>query len=85
MPLTIYTLQILLLALVSALAEMSPWVPDYPGWPLLVGLALCSLLFAMLWHRFFGAGPLERLLRWLSGFDRRARKNSALTDWSSHT
>jgi hypothetical protein len=24
---------------------------DYPGWPLLIGMTLASLLFGSLWHR----------------------------------
>ena len=79
MPLTIYTLQVLVLAGCSwpagTVAGTVDWVPEYPGWPLLIGLTIASLLFAMVWwRRFFGAGPLERLLRLVAGFDRGASK-----------
>ena len=70
MPLTIYTLQILLLAGCVAFADTAPWVPDYPGFALMFGLIIASLGFSILWRTFFGAGPLERLLRYLAGFDR---------------
>ena len=78
MPLTSYTLQVLVLAgcswLAGTVAGTVDWVPEYPGWPLLIGLTIASLLFAMVWRRFFGAGPLERLLRLVAGFDRGASK-----------
>lgn len=70
MPLTIYTLQILLLAGCVAFADRSTWVPEYPGFPLMFGLIIAAVLFGLLWRRFLGAGPLERLLRYLAGFDR---------------
>lgn len=70
MPLTIYTLQILLLAGCVAFADSASWVPDYPGLPLMFGLIISSLIFGVLWRRFLGAGPLERMLRYLAGFDR---------------
>jgi uncharacterized membrane protein YeiB len=70
MPLTIYTLQILLLAGCVAFADTAAWVPEYPGLPLMFGLMMASVIFSMLWRRLFGAGPLERMLRRLSGFDR---------------
>jgi len=61
MALSVYTLQILALALVSDLAESGADI-DYPGWPLLIGLIAGALVFATLWRRFLGRGPLERLL-----------------------
>jgi uncharacterized membrane protein YeiB len=70
MPLTIYTLQVLLLAGCVALADRATWVPEYPGFPLMFGLVVAAMLFGLLWRRFLGAGPLERLLRSLAGFDR---------------
>jgi uncharacterized membrane protein YeiB len=72
MPLTIYTLQILLLAGCVAFADTAAWVPEYPGLPLMFGLIIASVIFSMLWRRLLGAGPLERMLRRLSGFDRAA-------------
>jgi uncharacterized membrane protein YeiB len=72
MPLTIYTLQILLLAGCVAFGGSVAWVPDYPGFPLMAMLIVASLLFSEAWRHFLGAGPLERMLRLLSGFDRAA-------------
>jgi uncharacterized membrane protein YeiB len=69
MPLTIYTLQILLLAGCVAFADTA-WVPEYPGLPLMFGLIIASVTFSMVWRWLLGAGPLERMLRRLSGFDR---------------
>ena len=62
MALTLYTLQILTLAVFAGLREASGGAIAYPGWPLLIGLTLTSLLFASLWRRFLGTGPLERVL-----------------------
>jgi uncharacterized membrane protein YeiB len=70
MPLTIYTLQILMLALCVTLAEAGNPAPDYPGYPLMIGLIVAALAFGTLWRATLGAGPLERLLRYLAGFDR---------------
>lgn len=67
MPLTVYTLQILVLSAASALRGAGGWVPEYPGWPLLLGMTTSSLIVASLWHRYIGAGPLEHLLRWMTG------------------
>ncbi|MEX1079311.1 MAG: DUF418 domain-containing protein [Homoserinimonas sp.] len=78
MPLTIYTLQILLLTGCVVFSE-APWALDYPGLPLMVGLIVCSLAFSMVWLRFIGAGPLERLLRYLAGFDRTAVNGTRTT------
>jgi len=61
MALTAYTAQILVLAFVIAL-EDEDWSPDYPGWPLMVGMTLTTILVASLWRRFLGRGPLERAL-----------------------
>lgn len=66
MALTLYTLQILaLIGLVAVRDGGDQGVPvtvDYPGFPLLVGMVLASLLFASLWRLFLGKGPLERAL-----------------------
>ncbi|SEM86019.1 DUF418 domain-containing protein [Cryobacterium sp. TMT1-3] len=66
MALTIYTVQILALAVVAGGTEI-----DYPGWPLLVGMLLLTLLGAGLWRQFLGKGPIERLLAWLTRGPRR--------------
>lgn len=60
MSLTVYTLQILVLAGCVALLERGAGI-DYPGWPLLIGMLLISLVGASLWRYFLGKGPLERL------------------------
>ncbi|KFF59690.1 hypothetical protein JF66_09555 [Cryobacterium sp. MLB-32] len=60
MPLTIYTLQILALTGCVLLIERGGGV-EYPGWPLLIGMLLLSLIGASLWRYFLGQGPLERL------------------------
>ena len=70
MALTVYTLQIIALAVVAGGTEI-----DYPGWPLLVGMLLLTVLGAGLWRHFLGKGPLERLLAWLT----RARRRSKLS------
>jgi len=70
MPLTIYTLQILLLAALVAFEGAAAWLPDYPGIPLMLTLIVASLLFAEVWRTLLGSGPLERMLRALAGFDR---------------
>ena len=67
MALTVYTVQILVLAVIAGGTEI-----DYPGWPLLVGMLLLTLLGAGLWRQLLGKGPLERLLAWLT---RAARKS----------
>lgn len=61
MALTAYTAQILVLALLIEF-EDDPGVPDYPGWPLMIGMTLATLVIASLWHYFLGKGPLERAL-----------------------
>ena len=66
MALTLYTLQILALAALVAAQEngtdegLLGW--DYPGWPLLIGLIVASVGFAVIWRRLLGKGPLERVL-----------------------
>lgn len=64
MPLTIYTLHLVVLGL--AIREENGVVTD-DSWPLLIGLVVGSMLFAWLWRRYLGRGPLERMLRWASG------------------
>jgi uncharacterized membrane protein YeiB len=68
MPLTIYTGQILALTIaVFALSAGDTVVIDYTGWPLLIALIVGSLLFASGWRALFGTGPLELVMRRLSG------------------
>lgn len=66
MALTLYTMQIVALAVVNVLRGDSGGVIAYPGWPLLIGLIVISLFFASAWRSMFGAGPLERLMARLS-------------------
>ncbi|WP_375387627.1 DUF418 domain-containing protein [uncultured Amnibacterium sp.] len=61
MPLTIYTGQLVVLAiwLRTPAAGDPPWIES---WQLLIGLTVASLLVAVLWQRFVGRGPLELLV-----------------------
>jgi uncharacterized membrane protein YeiB len=61
MPLTIYTVQLVVLAiwLASPAAGDPPWIES---WVLLAGLLVGSPLLAVLWQRFAGRGPLERVM-----------------------
>lgn len=67
MPLSIYTLHLVVIAM--AIREDDGVVTD-DSWPLLIGLIVGSMVFAWVWRRWLGRGPLERLLRWASGRDR---------------
>ncbi len=67
MPLSIYTLHLVVISF--AVHEEDGVVTD-DSWPLLVGLIAGSMVFALLWRRFVGRGPLEQLLRRASGRDR---------------
>ncbi|WP_159600670.1 heparan-alpha-glucosaminide N-acetyltransferase domain-containing protein [Agromyces humi] len=67
MPLSIYTIH---LVVISLAIRMEDGVPTDDSWPLLVGLIVGSMVFAWLWRRHLGRGPLERLLRRASGRDR---------------
>lgn len=62
MALTIYTLQIITLAVFVDLRDSTDGAIEYPGWPLLIGMTIASLVFAGLWRYFLGKGPLERML-----------------------
>lgn len=62
MPLTIYTLQIITLAVFVGLRDSTDGAVAYPGWPLLIGMTIASLVVAGLWRHFLGKGPLERML-----------------------
>lgn len=69
MPLTIYTAQILALALTRSAAG-GP-LEDDAEWTLLAVLVIASLALAPLWRRFLGRGPLEALLARLTAPSRR--------------
>lgn len=61
MPLTVYTGQILVLA-VWLTVPTGNRPPSIASWPLLIALQLGSLTFATLWRRGVGQGPMEQLL-----------------------
>jgi uncharacterized membrane protein len=67
MPLSIYTMQLIVLGF-SIRVEDGVMTDD--SWGLLVGLVVGSMVFAWVWRRYLGRGPLERALRWASGRDR---------------
>jgi uncharacterized membrane protein YeiB len=66
MALSVYTVQILALAVVVRVRDNSGLI-DYPGWPLLLWLIGGSLVLSWLWRRFLGKGPLERVLSAAAG------------------
>ncbi|AWB86773.1 heparan-alpha-glucosaminide N-acetyltransferase domain-containing protein [Mycetocola zhujimingii] len=66
MALSVYTVQILILAIAVQVRDSSGLV-DYPGWPLLGGLVIGSLIGSWLWQRYLGKGPLERAIALASG------------------
>ncbi|MGO4691936.1 hypothetical protein [Glaciibacter sp. 2TAF33] len=70
MALTVYTVQIISLAIVVAVDEGGGAI-EYPGWPLLIWLTLASLVLAAAWRWWFGSGPLERLFSFLAQLPRR--------------
>lgn len=61
MPLTIYSLQLVLLAV-----YLTPYEPfdfdAWRSWTLLAAFVLGSIVFALAWQRLIGQGPLESLL-----------------------
>ncbi|HEX6954677.1 MAG TPA: heparan-alpha-glucosaminide N-acetyltransferase domain-containing protein, partial [Agromyces sp.] len=65
MPLTIYTAHLIVISLGKYRSESGVVTDD--SWPLLVGSIIGSMLFAWLWRRYVGRGPLETALRWASG------------------
>lgn len=67
MPLSIYTLHLIAISL-SVRAEDGFLTDD--SFELLIGLIVGSMLFAWLWRRYVGRGPLEQVLRWASGRSR---------------
>jgi uncharacterized membrane protein len=71
MPLSIYTLH---LVVISAAIRSEDGFRTDDSFELLAGLIIGSMLFAWLWRRYLGRGPLERLLRWASG---RSRSDAA--------
>jgi hypothetical protein len=77
MALTVYTLQILTLSVFVVLRNQSGGEIEYPGWPLLIGMTLASLLFASLWRATLGKGPLERLLAILSRSSKSRREDAS--------
>ncbi|WP_022887648.1 acyltransferase family protein [Glaciibacter superstes] len=76
MVLTVYTVQIVALAIFVALREDSGGQIEYPGWPLLIGMTAASLVFASLWRLWFGKGPLERLFTLVTTLPRRHERDS---------
>ncbi len=68
MPLTIYTAHLIVISLGKYRSERGVVTDD--SWPLLIGSIIGSMLFAWLWRRYLGRGPLERALRWASVRDR---------------
>jgi uncharacterized membrane protein YeiB len=67
MPLSIYTIQ---LVVISFAKRVENGVVTDDSWQLLIGLIAGSMIFALVWRRYVGRGPLELLLRWASGRDR---------------
>lgn len=65
MPLTIYTAHLIVISLGKYRSESGVVTDD--SWPLLIGSIIGSMLFAWLWRRSVGRGPLETALRWASG------------------
>lgn len=70
MPLTIYTFHLVVLGL--AVHERNGVRTD-DSWALLAGLVVGAMVFAVCWRRYIGRGPLEILLRRISGRGRQAR------------
>lgn len=77
MPLSVYTLHLVVIALAVRVDPATGVVTD-DSWPLLIGLIVGSMLFAWLWRRFIGRGPLETLLRWASGRSRHRADRTAI-------
>lgn len=63
MALSVYTTQIVVLAIAAAVLGGST---EYDGWALLITMSAASLLAAVLWRRYLGRGPLERLFALLT-------------------
>lgn len=73
MPLTVYTLHLVVL---SAAKRAENGYPTDDSWELTIGLIVGGMLFAWLWRRYLGRGPLERLLRAASGRSRIDRREA---------
>lgn len=67
MPLSVYTIH---LVVISLAIRVEDGVVTDDSWQLLIGLVVGAMVFAWVWRRFVGRGPLEQLLRWASGRDR---------------
>jgi hypothetical protein len=65
MPLSVYTLH--LLVLVAVTHETPGGYRTDDGWPVVIGLAAGALTLPWLWRRHFGRGPLEYVIGLLSG------------------
>lgn len=77
MPLSIYTIHLVVIGLAK---HVEDGVVTDDSWPLLIGLIVGSMLFAWLWRRYLGRGPLERLLRWASGRSRATAESRSTTE-----
>ena len=78
MPLTVYTGQVIALAVLFAAPRPEDQLGQFQFWPWLAALAAGSLLFAILWRRLVGRGPMEQLLADVSGTARRAEVDPAV-------
>ena len=67
MPLSVYTLHLVVIA--AAIRVEDGFYTD-DSFELLLGLIVGSMVFAWLWRRYLGRGPLERVLRQASGRNR---------------
>ena len=67
MPLSVYTLHLVVITL-AVRTERGVRTDD--SWELLIALIVGAMLFAWLWRRYIGRGPLEQLLRLASGRSR---------------
>ncbi len=70
MALSVYTLQVLVLAAVWASplgATDGGWVGTSRGWLITGGVLVICAVFAIVWSRVFGTGPLERVIGALTG------------------
>lgn len=65
MPLTVYTVHLLVLRAVTY--ETPGGYPTDDGWPVVIGLVAGALTLPWLWRRYFGRGPLEYVIGRLSG------------------
>jgi uncharacterized membrane protein len=65
MPLTIYTAHLIVISYGKYRTESGVLTDD--SWPLLTGSSIGLMLFAWLWRRYVGRGPLEQAFRWASG------------------